>query len=87
MKYLILFSISILFLKCSQTSNESEAVMNVSVKFDDEKSNAIRNHFDNYMKNDTAALRSLSSPDNKIIKEWHYYDGSQMSDEIALANQ
>ena len=40
--------------------------MNVSVKFDDEKSNAIRNHFNNYMKNDTAALRSLSSPDNKL---------------------
>ena len=174
MKYIILFSISILFLKCSQKSNESETAMNVSVKFDDEKSNAIRNHFDNYMKNDTAALRSLSSPDNKlyvnsfeaisideilnqisnqhqifddisviglggidtttawvqsiyypndgpihtdtwfrwratgkfsgkliefpchlvfewednkIIKEWHYYDGSQMLDEIALANK
>ena len=25
--------------------------------------------------------------DNKIIKEWHYYDGSQMLDEIALANK
>ena len=148
--------------------------MNVSVKFDDEKSNAIRNHFDNYIKNDTATLRFLSSPDNKlyvnsfeaisideiliwisnqhqvfddisviglggvdttsalvqsiyypndgpihtdtwfrwratgkfsgkliefpchlvfewednkVIKEWHYYDGSQMLDEIALANQ
>ena len=34
--------------------------------FDDEKSNAIRSHYQNYLKNDVPALQSLWSPDLKI---------------------
>ena len=39
---------------------------NVTMTFDDEKSNAIRSHYQNYLKNDVPALQSLWSPDLKI---------------------
>ena len=38
----------------------------VTVTFDDEKSNAIRAHYQNYLNNDIDGLKSLWSPDLKI---------------------
>ena len=39
----------------------------VMVTFDDEKSNAIRAHYQNYLNNDIDGLKSLWSPDLKIL--------------------
>ena len=60
MKNLILFLLIIVAASCGTPSN------NVIVTFDDEKSNAIRGHYQNYLNNDVAALQSLWSPDLKI---------------------
>ena len=38
----------------------------MTVTFDDEKSNAIRAHYQNYLNNDIDGLKSLWSPDLKI---------------------
>ena len=53
---LLLFTI-FLFASCSQ---------GVQVTFDDENSNAIRSHFQNYLNNDMEGLKELWSPDLKV---------------------
>ena len=53
---LLLFTI-FLFASCSQ---------GVQVTFDDESSNAIRSHFQNYLNNDMEGLKELWSPDLKV---------------------
>ena len=58
MKKLILIFIAAVFIGCSSTG--------VQVTFDDEKSNAIRAHYQNYLNNDVEALQSLWSPDLNI---------------------
>tara|TARA_B100000989_G_C19427134_1_gene421313 strand:+ start:265 stop:789 length:525 start_codon:yes stop_codon:yes gene_type:complete len=60
MKKIILIFITTLFIGCDTTQN------GVLVTFDDEKSNAIRAHYQNYLNNDVEALQSLWSPDLKI---------------------
>ena len=58
MKKIILsiFTVAIIF-SCSQ---------GVQVTFDDDNSNAIRAHFQNYLNNDMDGLKSLWSPDLKV---------------------
>ena len=58
MKNVLYILVSVLSLSCSTN--------NVTMTFDDEKSNAIRSHYQNYLKNDVPALQSLWSPDLKI---------------------
>ena len=58
MKNLILIFIAAVFIGCSSTG--------VQVTFDDEKSNAIRAHYQNYLNNNVEALQSLWSPDLNI---------------------
>ena len=58
--YLILCG---LLLSCNQTKPIDCGIV---VTFDDEKSMAIRAHFQNYLNNDVAALKTLWSPDLKI---------------------
>ena len=60
MRNLLLFLFALVAYSCSSPTN------NVVTTFDDEKSNAIREHYQNYLKNDVAALQSLWSPDLKI---------------------
>ena len=60
MKKIILIFITALFIGCDT------APVGVQVTFDDEKSNAIRAHYQNYLNNDVEALQSLWSPDLKI---------------------
>ncbi len=59
MKKLILIFVAALFIGCSSTG--------VQVTFDDEKSNAIRAHYKNYLNQDIEALKSLWSPDVEIF--------------------
>ena len=56
-KYILIF-ISILTVGCTSTG--------VQVTFDDEKSNLIRSHFQNYLANDMDGLKSLWSSDLKV---------------------
>jgi len=56
-KYFIIF-ISIFLVGCTSTG--------VGVTFDDEKSNLIRSHFQNYLANDMDGLKSLWSSDLKV---------------------
>tara|TARA_B100000886_G_C20327508_1_gene450905 strand:- start:172 stop:693 length:522 start_codon:yes stop_codon:yes gene_type:complete len=58
MKNVLYFLVLVLSFSCSTN--------NVTMTFDDEKSNAIRSHYQNYLKNDVPALQSLWSPDLKI---------------------
>ena len=60
MRNLLLFLFALVAYSCSSPTN------NVVTTFDDEKSNAIREHYQNYLKNDVPALQSLWSPDLKI---------------------
>jgi len=60
MRNLFFFLLATLAFGCGSPSN------NVLTTFDDEKSNAIREHYQNYLKNDVTALQSLWSPDLKI---------------------
>ena len=60
MRILLFILISIFAISCSNTQN------GVFVTFDDEKSNAIRDHYQNYLKNDIDGLKSLWSSDLKI---------------------
>ncbi|MGB0173355.1 MAG: hypothetical protein ACPF9C_04590, partial [Flavobacteriaceae bacterium] len=56
-KYILIF-ISILTVGCTSTG--------IQVTFDDEKSNLIRSHFQNYLANDMDGLKSLWSSDLKV---------------------
>jgi len=56
-KTLVLLFTILLFASCSQ---------GVQVTFDDENSNAIRSHFQNYLNNDMDGLKELWSPDLKV---------------------
>ncbi|MEC8175901.1 MAG: hypothetical protein VX042_02485, partial [Bacteroidota bacterium] len=58
MKNYILLFFAALFIGCTSTG--------VQVTFDDEKSNAIQSHFQNYLNNDMDGLKSLWSPDLKV---------------------
>ena len=58
MKNILFMLIALFAISCTNTG--------VNVTFDDEKSNAIREHYQNYLNNDVAALQSLWSPDLKI---------------------
>ncbi len=60
MKKYILILISILTFGCSNNGV-------VLTTFDDEKSNAIRQHFENYLNNDMDGLKSLWSPDLQVF--------------------
>ena len=60
MKKIIIIFITALFIGCDT------APIGVQVTFDDEKSNAIRAHYQNYLNNDIDGLKSLWSPDLKI---------------------
>ena len=55
--YLLLFFLA-LIIGCEPTG--------VQVTFDDEKSNAIQSHFQNYLNNDMDGLKSLWSPDLEV---------------------
>ena len=60
----------------------------VLVTFDDEKSNAIREHYQNYLNNDVAALQSLWSPDLKIYMNSVEASGvADISDLITVQHQ
>ena len=58
MKKLLLLLFACLAMSCSNDQT--------SVTFDDDKSNAIRAHFKNYLNNDMDALKELWSPDIKV---------------------
>ena len=58
MKKYIIILISILTVGCTSTG--------VQVTFDDEKSNSVRSHFQNYLANDMDGLKSLWSSDLKV---------------------
>ena len=59
MKNYILSFFAALFIGCTSTG--------VQVTFDDEKSNAIRAHYQNYLDQNMDGLKSLWSPDIKIF--------------------
>ena len=59
MKEILLVLVSSLFLGCSSTTG-------VQLSFEDDKSNAIRAHYQNYLNNDMDGLKSLWSPDLKV---------------------
>ena len=59
MKKILLVFVSSLFLGCSSTTG-------VQLSFEDDKSNAIRAHYQNYLNNDMDGLKSLWSPDLKV---------------------
>ena len=59
MKNYILLFFAALFIGCAPTG--------VQVTFDDEKSNAIRAHYQNYLNNDMEGLKSLWSPDIEMF--------------------
>ena len=61
MKKIILIFITALFIGCET------APVGVQVTFDDEKSNAIRAHFQNYLNNDMDGLKSLWSSDLQVF--------------------
>ena len=61
MKKIILIFITALFIGCDN------APVGVQVTFDDEKSNAIRAHFQNYLNNDMDGLKSLWSSDLQVF--------------------
>ena len=60
MKKYILIIIYVLILGCSNSGV-------VLTTFDDDKSNAIRQHFQNYLNNDMDGLKSLWSPDLQVF--------------------
>ena len=60
MKKIFLIFASILVLGCTNTNG-------IVVNVDDDKSNSIRQHFDNYLNNDMEGLKSLWSPDLQVF--------------------
>ena len=60
MRNILLSLLALIAFSCSSPTN------GVVTTFDDEKSNAIREHYQNYLKNEVPALQSLWSPDLKI---------------------
>ena len=58
MKNILFMLIALFAISCTNSG--------VNVTFDDEKSNAIRAHYQNYLNNDIEGLKSLWSPDLKI---------------------
>ena len=58
MKNILFMLIALFAISCTNSG--------VNVTFDDEKSNAIRAHYQNYINNDIDGLKSLWSPDLKI---------------------
>ena len=80
MKNLLFLFLAILFAGCSNSG--------VVVTFNDEKSNAIREHYQNYLNNDIAALQSLWSPDLKIYMNSVEASGvADISDLITVQHQ
>lgn len=63
MKNLFYLILCVFLLNCSQPEPKDCGIV---VTFDDDKSMAIRAHFQNYLNNDVAALKTLWSPDLKI---------------------
>lgn len=59
MKNIVFIVLAVLFIGCNQTNG-------VMVTFDDERSNAVRAHYQNYLNNDLEGLKSLWSPALKI---------------------
>lgn len=60
MKKLLLLLITITAVSCNQS--------NVTVvEFEDEKSNAIRGHYEHYLNNDIDGLKELWADDDKIV--------------------
>ena len=72
MRNILLSLLALIAFSCSSPTN------GVVTTFDDEKSNAIREHYQNYLKNDVPALQSLWSPDLKIYM--NSVDASTVSD-------
>ena len=61
MKYYLLLLITFLFIGCAPTTPTGTVIT-----FDDEKSNAIRAHYENYENNNVEGLQSLWSPDLEL---------------------
>ena len=59
MKKIFLLTLIVTLTSCTDTG--------VTVTFDDEKSNAIRAHYQNYLNNDMEGLKSLWSPDIEMF--------------------
>ena len=61
MKKTLLLILTITLTACAGNPNA------VTVTFDDEKSNAIRSHYENYLNNDMDGLKSLWSSDLQVF--------------------
>ena len=77
MKKLLLLLIIITSVSCNQT--------NVTiVEFEDEKSNAIRGHYQHYLNNDIEGLKKLWADDDKIVLWLGSVEQSPLSELIGL---
>ena len=77
MKKLLLLLIIITSISCNQT--------NVTiVEFEDEKSNAIRGHYQHYLNNDIDGLKKLWADDDKIVLWLGSVEQSPLSELIGL---
>ena len=77
MKKLLLLLIIITSISCNQT--------NVTiVEFEDEKSNAIRGHYQYYLNNDIEGLKKLWADDDKIVLWLGSVEQSPLSELIGL---
>ena len=77
MKKLLLLLIMITSISCNQT--------NVTiVEFEDEKSNAIRGHYQHYLNNDIEGLKKLWADDDKIVLWLGSVEQSPLSELIGL---
>ena len=82
MRNILLSLLALIAFSCSSPTN------GVVTTFDDEKSNAIREHYQNYLKNDVPALQSLWSPDLKIYMNSVEASGvADISDLITVQHQ
>ena len=82
MRNILLSLLALIAFSCSSPTN------GVVTTFDDEKSNAIREHYQNYLKNDVPALQSLWSPDLKIyMNSVDASTVSEISDLITVQHQ
>ena len=79
MKKLLLLLIMITSISCNQT--------NVTiVEFEDEKSNAIRGHYQHYLNNDIDGLKKLWADDDKIVLWLGSVEQSPLSELTGLIN-
>ena len=77
MKKILLLFITVIALGCNQT--------NVTVvEFEDEKSNAIRGHYQHYLNNDIDGLKKLWADDDKIVLWLGSVNQSPLSELIEL---